>query len=144
MQHNHFSIQLSKALLCKFLTPLFCCVYEDILNDIRALTQQLKLKDLIIACSIPPKYQEKIMEHCKFNEYEGVWMIEHVGLSGSLYCNKNFIPTGYCVQKQILLFCPLVLFAFHAYSHGFCQGGMPSMQVMQFAPRMKCLSNCSQ
>jgi kinesin family protein 3/17 len=30
---------------------------EDLLEDYRALTQQIKLKNLIIACFIPPQYQ---------------------------------------------------------------------------------------
>ncbi|GMH37875.1 hypothetical protein BSKO_05759 [Bryopsis sp. KO-2023] len=62
---------------------------EDLLNDVRELTQQLKLKDLSIACSIPPKYQEKIMAHCKYSEYDGSWQIEHVQFAGNSIRAQN-------------------------------------------------------
>jgi hypothetical protein len=34
---------------------------EDLLDDYRSLTQQIKLKNLIIACFVPPVYQEVLL-----------------------------------------------------------------------------------
>jgi hypothetical protein len=32
--------------------------------DISSVSTQIKLKNLIIACFIPPDYQDRIMQHC--------------------------------------------------------------------------------
>lgn len=55
---------------------------EDLLEDYRALTQQIKLKNLIIACFIPPEYQELVMQHCKWQDYDETWRIDHVQYAG--------------------------------------------------------------
>uniref|UniRef100_A0A061S6B5 Kinesin-like protein n=1 Tax=Tetraselmis sp. GSL018 TaxID=582737 RepID=A0A061S6B5_9CHLO len=55
---------------------------EDILEQMRQLSQQMKLKDLIISNFIPDEYQQKIMEHCQWREYDETWIIngiEHAG-----------------------------------------------------------------
>ena len=52
------------------------------LEDYRILTQQIKLKNLIIACFIPPDYQDKIMQHCHWQDYEGSWNIDFLPYAG--------------------------------------------------------------
>lgn len=41
---------------------------DDFLEDMRALTQQIKLKDLLIASYIPPAHQELIMQQCTWDD----------------------------------------------------------------------------
>ncbi|KAG1668483.1 hypothetical protein FOA52_005256 [Chlamydomonas sp. UWO 241] len=56
---------------------------EGMLEDYRILTQQIKLKNLIIACFIPPDYQDKIMQHCHWQDYEGAWNIDFLNYAGN-------------------------------------------------------------
>ena len=56
---------------------------EDLLDTIRSLTRQIKLKDAIIAGCIPPQYQEKIMKHTHYDEAEEMWQIECSHLCGA-------------------------------------------------------------
>lgn len=56
---------------------------EGMLEDYRILTQQIKLKNLIIACFIPPDYQDKIMQHCHWQDYEGAWNIDFLSYAGN-------------------------------------------------------------
>lgn len=55
---------------------------EDLLADYRALTQQIKLKNLVIAAFIPPAYQDLIMAVCEWREYEEKWVIANVHAAG--------------------------------------------------------------
>lgn len=55
---------------------------EDLLADYRALSQQIKLKNLAIAAFIPPAYQDFIMARCSWNEYEEQWVIAGVQAAG--------------------------------------------------------------
>jgi hypothetical protein len=56
---------------------------QGLLEDYRILTQQIKLKNLIIACFIPPDYQDKIMQHCHWMDYEGAWSIDLLPYAGN-------------------------------------------------------------
>ncbi|WIA28846.1 hypothetical protein OEZ86_011372 [Tetradesmus obliquus] len=56
---------------------------EDLLADYRALTQQIKLKNLAIAAFIPPAYQDLIMAVCEWHEYEEKWVIANVHAAGN-------------------------------------------------------------
>eukprot|EP00951_Prasinocladus_malaysianus_P002644 scaffold18570_cov46-Prasinocladus_malaysianus.AAC.2 len=56
---------------------------EEMLEQIRTITQQIKLKDLVIASFIPPNYQQKIMQHCQWNDYEGAWAIDGLAHTGN-------------------------------------------------------------
>lgn len=67
---------------------------EDLLGDYRTLTQQIKLKNLVIACFIPPEYQDAIMQHCQWREYEETWhidLVEHAGIISldAAYCTTT-------------------------------------------------------
>jgi kinesin family protein 3/17 len=55
---------------------------EDLLADYRALTQQIKLKNLAVAAFIPPAYQDLIMAVCEWHEYEEKWVIANVHAAG--------------------------------------------------------------
>lgn len=55
---------------------------EDLLADYRALSQQIKLKNLAIAAFIPPAYQDLIMARCRWNEYGEQWVIAGVQAAG--------------------------------------------------------------
>ena len=56
---------------------------EDLLQDIHILTQQIKLKDLLIASYIPPHHQQRIMQHCSWDDMQQCWQIEHLHLAGN-------------------------------------------------------------
>ena len=56
---------------------------EDLLDNIRVLTQQLKLKDLTIASYIPPEHQQRIMDHSEWDEEEETWIIAGSEYSGN-------------------------------------------------------------
>lgn len=58
---------------------------EDLLADYRALSQQIKLKNLAIAAFIPPVYQDFIMARCRWNEYEEQWVIAGVQAAGKAW-----------------------------------------------------------
>jgi kinesin family protein 3/17 len=47
------------------------------------MTQQIKLKDLIIASFIPPSFQEKIMKHAHWDDYEANWVISAMQCAGN-------------------------------------------------------------
>jgi hypothetical protein len=47
------------------------------------MKRDIKLKDLIIASFIPAAYQEKIMRHAHWDEYEDTWTIDAMPLSGN-------------------------------------------------------------
>ncbi|KIZ06247.1 kinesin family member 3B [Monoraphidium neglectum] len=57
---------------------------EALLDDYRSLTRQVKLKNLVIACFIPPAYQEVIMDHCHWDEYDEAWRIDHAEYAGNV------------------------------------------------------------
>lgn len=59
---------------------------EGVLEDYRILTQQIKLKNLIIACFIPPDYQDKIMQHCHWQDYDASWNIDCMQYAGECNC----------------------------------------------------------
>lgn len=63
---------------------------EDLLADYRALSQQIKLKNLAIAAFIPPAYQDFIMARCSWNEYKEQWVIAGVQAAGE----QTAIPMG--------------------------------------------------
>jgi len=65
------------------LSEQFQAEREGMLEDYRILTQQIKLKNLIIACFIPPDYQDKIMQHCHWQDYEGAWNIDFLSYAGN-------------------------------------------------------------
>lgn len=56
---------------------------EDLLQDIYILTRQIKLKDLLIASYIPPHHQQRIMQHCSWDDMQQCWEIEHLQLAGN-------------------------------------------------------------
>mmetsp|Transcript_607 Transcript_607/g.1994 ORF Transcript_607/g.1994 Transcript_607/m.1994 type:complete len:399 (-) Transcript_607:7-1203(-) len=56
---------------------------EDMLESIRSLTQQLKLKNLVIDSFVPPAGQERIEMHTRYDDREGVWVIEHEQFAGN-------------------------------------------------------------
>jgi hypothetical protein len=64
---------------------------EDLLDDYRQLTRDIKLKNLVIACFIPPEYQDQIMQQCRYDEYDQSWAIEFIECAGEggLACSQQ-------------------------------------------------------
>jgi hypothetical protein len=60
----------------------FAAEKEDLLDDYRQLTRDIKLKNLVIACFIPPEYQDLIMRHCHYDDYDQSWAIEFIESAG--------------------------------------------------------------
>lgn len=71
---------------------------EDLLADYRALSQQIKLKNLAIAAFIPPAYQDLIMARCAWNEYE-----EQLVIAGVEAAGKGALQTVSRVLRQGML-----------------------------------------
>ena len=59
---------------------------EDLLDDYRQLTRDIKLKNLVIACFIPPDCQDQIMRHCSFDDYDQSWSIDFIECGGERGC----------------------------------------------------------
>lgn len=55
----------------------------DLLDSIRELTQQLKLKNLIISCCIPEDHIQRIFNNAVFNQEEEEWQILDSQLTGN-------------------------------------------------------------
>ena len=68
---------------------------EDLLEDYRTLTQQIKLKNLVIACFIPPEYQDRIMQHCHWQDYDQTWSIQYLQYAGEP-ATPPALPAGSC------------------------------------------------
>jgi len=56
---------------------------EDMLDTIRQLTRQLKLKDLMINNFVPPEESKKIERRSKWNEELDTWVITRAELAGN-------------------------------------------------------------
>lgn len=56
---------------------------EEILESIREISRDIKLKDLIIAAFIPPSYQDRIVKHAQWDEYDAAWTIDAHSLGGN-------------------------------------------------------------
>ena len=56
---------------------------ESVLDTIRSLRRDIKLKDALIAAYVPPAQQETIMRHAHWDEYAAVWSIDAAELAGN-------------------------------------------------------------
>jgi hypothetical protein len=56
---------------------------EELSAGLREMKRDIKLKDLIIASFIPAAYQEKIMRHAHWDEYEDTWTIDAMPITGN-------------------------------------------------------------
>ena len=56
---------------------------EDMLDSIRELTRQLKLKSLIIDSFVPPQYAQAILRKSYWDEETENWVIENIEFSGN-------------------------------------------------------------
>lgn len=75
---------------------------EDLLADYRALSQQIKLKNLAIAAFIPPAYQDLIMARCAWNEYEEQWVIAGVETAGDGHTHRvRGVEAGHVVATVL-------------------------------------------
>ncbi len=87
---------LAHSLTCPLLADpqeQFAAEKNDLLDDYRQLTREIKLKNLIIACFIPPEYQDQIMQHCHFDDYDQSWTIDCIECAGELAsCLTNQTP----------------------------------------------------
>ena len=56
---------------------------EDMLDTIRQLSRQLKLKELLMNNFVPPEEERKLERHATWNDEEDVWVITGVEFSGN-------------------------------------------------------------
>lgn len=56
---------------------------EDMLDTIRQLTRQIKLKDLIINNFVPPEESKKVERRSKWNEELDTWIITRLDFAGN-------------------------------------------------------------
>jgi kinesin family member 3A len=73
---------------------------EAILDGIREMTRDIKLKDLIIAAFIPPMYQEKIVNHANWDDYEASWSIDAMTLAGNTLRAQRDLATVQQAKMQ--------------------------------------------
>ncbi|GAB4823122.1 hypothetical protein N2152v2_010168 [Parachlorella kessleri] len=57
---------------------------ERLLDDMRALTKQIKLKDLVISAYIPTEYQQTILSRCHWEDSQQRWAVTHIEWAGNL------------------------------------------------------------
>eukprot|EP00002_Diphylleia_rotans_P004762 TRINITY_DN1366_c0_g1_i3.p1 TRINITY_DN1366_c0_g1~~TRINITY_DN1366_c0_g1_i3.p1 ORF type:complete len:384 (-),score=124.03 TRINITY_DN1366_c0_g1_i3:301-1452(-) len=68
---------------------------EDMLNTIRDLTHEIKLKQLVIDLFIPPEELEKIEKRAMFDEDRDEWVIQHAQLTGNVMRVNRPTAGGY-------------------------------------------------
>jgi len=56
---------------------------SDLLDTIRLLTQNLKLKDLVISNFIPSEFYEKIERRASWSDNDDAWVVQRVEMSGN-------------------------------------------------------------
>lgn len=66
---------------------------NELMNDIDILTKELKLKQKIISKFIPKEYEDKINDHCHYNDEDDTWQIEYIELTGS----SSYITKYKCI-----------------------------------------------
>lgn len=73
---------------------------EEILDSIREISRNIKLKDLIIAAFIPPAYQDKIVKHAHWDEYDAAWSIDAHSLGGNSVRGQRELASMQQAQMQ--------------------------------------------
>ncbi|EER00972.1 kif-3, putative [Perkinsus marinus ATCC 50983] len=61
---------------------------EDMLESIRALSKELKLKSLVIDYFIPPEEYQRIADRAQYDQVEDAWEISHIGLAGNAQARR--------------------------------------------------------
>ncbi|XP_063683423.1 kinesin-like protein KIF3A [Bolinopsis microptera] len=56
---------------------------ETLLDDIKQLTKEMRLQELLINYTIPPEFQELIEKHILWNEEIGEWQLHYVAYTGN-------------------------------------------------------------
>jgi kinesin family member 3A len=73
---------------------------EEILDSIREISRDIKLKDLIIASFIPPQYQDKIVKHAHWDDYDAAWTIDAHSLAGNSVRGQRELASMQQAQMQ--------------------------------------------
>jgi hypothetical protein len=73
---------------------------EEILDSIREISRDIKLKDLIIASFIPPQYQDKIVKHAHWDDYDAAWTIDVHSLAGNSVRGQRELASMQQAQMQ--------------------------------------------
>jgi hypothetical protein len=76
---------------------------EEVLDGVRELARDVKLKDLVIAHFIPPTYQEKIMAAAHWDDAEGAWSIAAMPLAGNPLRAQRELEAARASQIQATL-----------------------------------------
>ena len=99
---------------------------EDVLDQIRSLRRDVKLKDAIIASYVPPARQETIMRHAHWDDYAGTWTIDAADLAGASVRRHAEIAAAQTIHL-----------------HGRASPGAPALRLLladrAAAPRAPCL-----
>ena len=61
----------------------------DLLDTIRLLTQNLKLKDLVISNFVPSEYCQKIERKATWSDDDDAWVIQRAEMSGNQIRNRS-------------------------------------------------------
>eukprot|EP00232_Nephroselmis_pyriformis_P005630 CAMPEP_0182914054 /NCGR_PEP_ID=MMETSP0034_2-20130328/38355_1 /TAXON_ID=156128 /ORGANISM="Nephroselmis pyriformis, Strain CCMP717" /LENGTH=720 /DNA_ID=CAMNT_0025050787 /DNA_START=56 /DNA_END=2214 /DNA_ORIENTATION=+ len=92
---------------------------EDLLDTIRSLTQQIKLKDLVASSFIPPEEQHKIVQRAHWDEANEAWIIERIQYAGNNVKSKQAKPEHKRTNNVVSQYMSNV--------YGFDEDGMQAM-----------------
>jgi len=68
---------------------------EDLLNTIRELTQEIKLKNLVIDNFIPPEEAQKIQKRAQWDDEKGEWILQRINYAGNnVRAKRPFSDSG--------------------------------------------------
>ena len=56
---------------------------DELLEQVRALTRRIKLKNLILDFCVPPEWLAEISERCRWDDGDRRWVLEHAACAGN-------------------------------------------------------------
>ncbi|KAF4685382.1 hypothetical protein FOZ60_006594 [Perkinsus olseni] len=68
---------------------------EDMLESIRALSKELKLKSLVIDYFIPPDEYQRIVDRAQYDQVEDSWEISHMEIAGNAQSKRPGSALGF-------------------------------------------------
>lgn len=84
---------------------------EDLLDTIRTLTQQIKLKNLVLDSYVPPDEIQKLTQHMVYDEREEIWRVHRAQYAGrGLKAKRHLLAHARVIVGRILVFFSFFIF----------------------------------
>lgn len=74
---------------------------EFLLEDIRKITRDIKLKNLVLDSYIPPEELEKISRRAVFEEAEEIWTIDRLQYAGTGMCAAYTVNVHHLCKSRL-------------------------------------------